>query len=91
MQNNASPFAIIAPYTPVPLPKQSGLRAMHPFGPRLAITETTPRARDAAMKVGWRSVTLTKQPEGFPMVGVCLPPTGPVDFSVWGNASVWTA
>jgi Metallo-beta-lactamase superfamily len=91
VQNNASPFAVIAPYSPVPLPKQSGLRAIHGFGPKLAITETTPKARDAAKKAGWQPVKLTQQPEDFPMVGVCLPPSGPVDFSVWGNASVWTA
>jgi beta-lactamase superfamily II metal-dependent hydrolase len=91
VRSNASPFAIIAPYTPVPLPQQSGLRAIHSFGPTLAITETTPRARDAAKKARWRQLTTSKQPDDFPMVGVCLPPSGPVDFSVWGNASVWTA
>lgn len=89
--NGADPVAVIAPYTPSGLPRTDGLTALRTHCRHVAITTTTPGIRSAAGASGWTDATPTPESEDFPMVGIEIPPTGPVVMSVWGNASLWTA
>lgn len=89
VNGGARPFAVIAPYAPSPLPERVGLKQIRQYQPTLAITETSPATQKAAHAVGWQPCTPPRQPEDFPMVALCIPPTGPATHAVWGTASVW--
>lgn len=88
--HGVTPIGVIAPYANTPLPREDGLTALREQCTKLAITRTTARARSDATTAGWHEVTSgAKQPEDFPMVAVEIPQAGPVEVSVWGDASVW--
>ena len=57
VNGGARPFAVIAPYTPSPLPERVGLKQIRQYEPTLAITETSPAARKAAHAAGWQPCT----------------------------------
>lgn len=73
------------------LPRQDGLAKLRQFRPRLAITHTAADTRAVASAAGWmEDTTVPRQSEDFPMVAVRLPEAGPVELSLWGDASVWS-
>ena len=86
------PWGVIAPFRrqEEKLPRVDGLSKLREFAPRLAITHTAPDTRTAAASAGWtEDTTIIRQAEDFPMVALRVPQAGPVEVSVWGDASVW--
>lgn len=90
----SNPLAIVAPFNRGrnPPPTELGLRLIRQNCKRLAFTSTSTGVRDNARAAGWSEDTSAiAQPEDFPMVGVCVPQSGPIEFSIWGSASLWTS
>ncbi len=91
-RGGAPSWGVIAPFRgqSEKLPRHDGLEKLRSFGPRLAITHTSADTRAAAVAAGWvEDTSLVKQPEDFPMVALRVLEAGPVEVSVWGDASVW--